>query len=845
MKYFHVILILIFLHAEILFAQLPTGKWRFDDVANPLDESTGNGQPLQLVGSHQIVDGPNLYNKAVRIGVGSYYKMMHGALPNGGGTFVNQYSLQIDFKVQSIGAWRCFFQTDVANSTDADCAINPNGTIGIGATGYSIHKIAANEWYRLVVSVENGNFYRYYVDGNLFYEGTKQAIDGRFALDSLLLMFADNDGEDGEFDVSEITFWNNALSGSTVKALGGYGHIFGIAQTTFVVPYLQAPTQTSIVVGWHDLSSLVTKVEFGMTTGLGQSVTGTNELITTDYRWHSVKLSGLSANTKYFYRCLSGSDTSKIYSFHTQPDSSYDGHYRFLIFSDTQEDSSWTGKVVRAAKQKLSDLYGANYSDSVHLIMHCGDAVHSGSTISQYSDQIFRPFSALSVNFPMMIAPGNHEFEYPYFYQYMKYDDLSAFPAGHQYFEKIFKFVGGRILFVGLDSFIETEGHTTNGVQKAWLDSTLQKAENRSDIDLVFTFLHHQPLSELWPAGEIPFTKNDVVGTLKKYSKPVQLTYGHVHAYEHGAIQTNRSIGDLHIVGAGGGGGDRDRWGEYGSVDYPEIHTSYDHHFFVLIDVDSKNKSYTGRMFSLGNPNYLLNSVELDRWSRKTQQQNPDTPAVTLPTVQLTQLKFSSSPYSGNDSLMATEMQITSKPGDYTTELLYNTSRLWRNIWGTDISFNPIDKNKGIQLTELSLPTSLFDQGKTYGWRVRYRDLNLKWSEWSNEKTFSGVTSVEKKDAGHPLTFGLGQNYPNPFNPSTVIRFQIPVNSIVTLRVYDAIGREAATLVNDEKEAGSYEVSFDGSKLSSGIYFYTLTARKSDGEFGENYSATKSLALIK
>jgi photosystem II stability/assembly factor-like uncharacterized protein len=88
----------------------------------------------------------------------------------------------------------------------------------------------------------------------------------------------------------------------------------------------------------------------------------------------------------------------------------------------------------------------------------------------------------------------------------------------------------------------------------------------------------------------------------------------------------------------------------------------------------------------------------------------------------------------------------------------------------------------------------------------------------------------------------LSQNYPNPFNPSTKIKFEIPDqnrndNAIVTLKIYDILGREIATLVNEEKPAGEYEVEFDGSNLTSGVYFYQLKA----GSFVE----TRKMVLIK
>lgn len=91
--------------------------------------------------------------------------------------------------------------------------------------------------------------------------------------------------------------------------------------------------------------------------------------------------------------------------------------------------------------------------------------------------------------------------------------------------------------------------------------------------------------------------------------------------------------------------------------------------------------------------------------------------------------------------------------------------------------------------------------------------------------------------ADKALKFMLSQNYPNPFNPSTIINYQIPVSSTVNLTVYNLLGQEVAVLVNGQKSAGNYDVKFDGSLLSSGIYLYKLTA-------GKNV-ITKKMLLIK
>ncbi|HMN18866.1 MAG TPA: T9SS type A sorting domain-containing protein [Ignavibacteriaceae bacterium] len=116
----------------------------------------------------------------------------------------------------------------------------------------------------------------------------------------------------------------------------------------------------------------------------------------------------------------------------------------------------------------------------------------------------------------------------------------------------------------------------------------------------------------------------------------------------------------------------------------------------------------------------------------------------------------------------------------------------------------------------------------------------LKQIDFDGTFSYSEVIEVELP----PMAFELYQNYPNPFNPTTKIKFTIPsrteyysVPQIVTLKVYDVLGNEVATLVNEEKAAGSYEVEFNAARLSSGIYFYKLQA--------ENFVETKKMLLVK
>jgi hypothetical protein len=123
--------------------------------------------------------------------------------------------------------------------------------------------------------------------------------------------------------------------------------------------------------------------------------------------------------------------------------------------------------------------------------------------------------------------------------------------------------------------------------------------------------------------------------------------------------------------------------------------------------------------------------------------------------------------------------------------------------------------------------------------KYQYR---LKQIDFNGSFEYSNVVEVIVQE---PNEFSLSQNYPNPFNPSTKIKYQIPhitfrqaqSHILVTLKVYDVLGNEIETLINEEKPTGSYEVNFSASELPSGVYFYQLRTG--------NYIDTKKMVLIK
>jgi photosystem II stability/assembly factor-like uncharacterized protein len=124
---------------------------------------------------------------------------------------------------------------------------------------------------------------------------------------------------------------------------------------------------------------------------------------------------------------------------------------------------------------------------------------------------------------------------------------------------------------------------------------------------------------------------------------------------------------------------------------------------------------------------------------------------------------------------------------------------------------------------------------------VFFNDINTGYISGGNgllkKTTTGGIMGIQPVDPSVPVSYNLSQNYPNPFNPSTKIKFEIPKASLVKLSVFDALGRELESLVNETLQPGTYEVNWKAERLASGIYFYKLLAN--------DFSMVKKMSLIK
>ena len=130
---------------------------------------------------------------------------------------------------------------------------------------------------------------------------------------------------------------------------------------------------------------------------------------------------------------------------------------------------------------------------------------------------------------------------------------------------------------------------------------------------------------------------------------------------------------------------------------------------------------------------------------------------------------------------------------------------------------------------------SMFFTDDTTGYLVGPRGKIIKTTTGGEKKIVT--TAIKVEDTFVPSAYKLYQNYPNPFNPATTIRFDVPEESKVVLKVYDILGREVATLVNEVKHAGNYKISFNASDFASSVYFFRLQAG--------SFTNTKKMILLR
>lgn len=214
-----------------------TGLWRFQDSANKLKATIGSDLITSNAGNSGWMSGPwtdlgvpawhTMYSDGgvVQERSWDYLTVNPNFVANGGGSYVNEYTIVMDYvQTSGAGGWNSLFQTaDTGNASDGDLWTDGSGHIGVGATGYSTLTYNTATWHRIALSVDNGSFFRVYVDGALFLDAAGQSVDGRFSLyTDHFHLFADDSWEDAWGLVGTVATWNRALTGTEIGDMGGW-----------------------------------------------------------------------------------------------------------------------------------------------------------------------------------------------------------------------------------------------------------------------------------------------------------------------------------------------------------------------------------------------------------------------------------------------------------------------------------------------------------------------------------------------------------------------------------------------------------------------------------------------
>jgi acid phosphatase type 7 len=492
-----------------------------------------------------------------------------------------------------------------------------------------------------------------------------------------------------------------------------------------MLPYLQTPTSTSMYVCWKAATGTASTVQYGTSAALGSTTTGGFHSFSTDLKWHWVKLLNLIPNTRYYYKCVTGSQVSAVNSFTTAPaPGSAAGHLRLILMGDTRTNTSDVVNLVTGIQAKLLELYGVDWRQKINLLCHVGDVVNSPTDPIDLFDEFFIPFSPLSSSIPIMVTAGNHEVESANFYDFMKTEELAG-PEGKKYYS--FDLADARFIFINSN----TKGTT----QENWILSQVSTAGTSPNLDFVFGILHHFGHSEFSPSQNNSWVQNTVIPAFGTITKPGLLSYGHAHCYERGTHPTNRT----RLVLNGAGGAPMEEWNTTsGQLDYPETHVALDYWMYVIIDIDLATHKYEAKMFTLGNDTVPLANVQKDSWSQSVSPVLYKSVASSTTVFPNGEIELVSTPLISylDFNLMSSQMQV-SKTTAFTINQA-DVTRNWLDIYrnsGTP-DYIPTNWNTGIDLKQYTLANSVLQSGLTYFWRVRYRSQNTDWGEWSASRQF-------------------------------------------------------------------------------------------------------------
>ncbi len=510
---------------------------------------------------------------------------------------------------------------------------------------------------------------------------------------------------------------------------------FGNAQETkteiLIKPYLQDATPSSIIIKWETSTGDESIVEYGLTSKLGKKTKGISyDINFSNSRVHEVKLTGLKRFTPYYYRVITNKVKSETYQFKTPPFASDNKSFNIVAMSDMQYDNNQPNKfseiINEGVLSYLKKEHKGKLSNNLAMVMIPGDLVVTGSEYFQWKEHFFNPAENLFAEVPLYPVPGNHEINSDFFFKYFSLPENGTPAYAEHWWYKDY----GNTRILGLDS---NSGYRDLGKQLEWLQKVLDETAKNDDIDFVFAQMHHPHKSELWIPGEEEFS-GKVVKALEAFStntgKPSIHFFGHTHGYSRGQSKDHKHL----WVNVAAAGGAIDNWGEFEGKDYDEFTVTQDEYGFVMVEVDGSqdDPKFTLKRISRGNTVNPRNNEQTDSITVWKKERKPLTPEAVSPEgkeMEITGIVLKAGNFKSNfnNAFHAASHWQISESNDF-KKLAFNSWKQYENWYYKE------DRQKDDDLTDEKI--NRLKPKTTYYWRVRYRDQNLNWSNWSNVLSF-------------------------------------------------------------------------------------------------------------
>ncbi len=554
-----------------------------------------------------------------------------------------------------------------------------------------------------------------------------------------------------------------ALSPGFLRALGEG------APGTGLRPYLQTPQPDSIWVNWWTDHETETRVDWGPAPDqLTNTVTGTTQALNDGvdaFRYHSAKITGLQPSTHYHYCVRSGALSSPVYRFRTAPPvGTNSGRYRVLVMGDNQiltAERRWE-RLMQRAKAKIEELYGVPIEESIDLILNIGDQVDV-STLNHWRYLHFEYGNSTTPYLPSMTTVGNHDCyqrdgnRLTLWDRLFPYDELNyggvTNPGGKAYYAH----QQANILFVHTNS--ESFGgipaaQRAGNVQRQWVQDVVDAAAVDPTVDFIISLVHRPYQAEQYVGDISQWFRDEIMPILAQTEKHVLNLGAHHHLYARGST---RDWPIYHIIN-GATAWDQ-FWGQSTEIDFDDVQKTIANWAWQLIDFDLDNRDMRVDCYAEANVRFpesqrwttrAYNSRLIDTFHRTLGLAPPDRPRITNTStggpgepneVELPYL-LASSPFSTStaEQLNSTQFQIAADP-DFTF-LRIDTIRDQVNLYGDTGApdYEPVNANAGIDILQYEVATDSLPSS-TFFARVRHRDSNNAWSDWSLPFAFTVTNS--------------------------------------------------------------------------------------------------------